>query len=340
MSDTTQLSLVYLTNLWLRDCHLRNLSINTIRKGYAYILCDFLRYLADDWEAAHIILSMDGRQRITEIESGCQTSIVELSPAILSEFIDHKSQSHIYEDNIHPWMDTREQLLSPSTIHRYVRVLKTFFNWCVFEEWIAESPASKLRYPKLPNRGRRIDVFTEDEISVLLDVAKRMSYRNYAVVLFMLDTLMRRREVIELTLDDVNLGTGLITVRHAKGNKTRWLRAGQHCQRCLRHYVREHRKARDGTETLFVNRSGRPLSNNAIGSLFKRLSENTQMHVHAHKLRHTGATLMAMQGENAPRIADRLGHESLDLANWYIHLAGMQAAQDNASPMDKLLSTQ
>lgn len=76
-----------------------------------------------------------------------------------------------------------------------------------------------------------------------------------------------------------------------------------------------------------------------MGMIFKRLSEKAGLHVHAHKLRHTGATLMAAQGENAPRIADRLGHTSLKMAQWYIHLSGMQHAQEGASPMDKLLDT-
>lgn len=335
MSDDT---LPVLVNLWLKDCHRRNLSYYTIHKSYAYSLCDFLRWVAGDFEAARIVLSIEGRRKVVKVEAPeVKISASEIDLELLRSYVDHKRNSTCFTDNPHPWRMPKDRPLSPSTLHRYIQVLKIFFNWCAREEWLPESPAKKLRMPKLPNRGRRIEVFNEDEITVVLDAAKRLSYRNYAIVLTLLDTLLRRRELVTLTLDDVNLMTGLITVRHAKGDKVRWVRAGRHCQRVLRRYAREHRKPREGVNAFWLDRTGDRLSNGAIGCIFKRLSIKSGLHVYAHKLRHTGATLMAAQGVNAPQIADRLGHESLKMAQWYIHLAGMQHDQLDASPMDKIL---
>ena len=74
-----------------------------------------------------------------------------------------------------------------------------------------------------------MDRFTEKEIEKLLQFTRKTSYRDYAIVFLLLDTGLRRGELQALGVDDVNLTTGLITVKHGKGDKWRQVRIGKAC---------------------------------------------------------------------------------------------------------------
>lgn len=42
---------------------------------------------------------------------------------------------------------------SYTTVHHYYRVLKTFFTWCIKEEFLKESPMAKIRFPSSSNQA-------------------------------------------------------------------------------------------------------------------------------------------------------------------------------------------
>jgi len=227
--------------------------------------------------------------------------------------------------------------LSPWTVHRYARVIKTFFKWCFDEELLPSNPAAKIRYPKLPKHGR-IEIFSDEEVELLLKTARATSQRDYAIILLLLDTGIRRKELVDLVLNDVNVTTGKINIREGKGRKARQLRCGNTCRKALWHYLNGSRKPlHNGVASFFLGKSGGLLSYEAVGALCRHLSRKTGIRVYAHKFRHTFATMFARGTPNALLLADALGHEDLDMAKWYVHLAGTQST-DRTSPMDRLLS--
>jgi integrase len=163
-----------------------------------------------------------------------------------------------------------------------------------------------------------------------------MSFRDYAIVFLLLDSGIRRGELIALTLDDVNVMSGVITIRKGKGGKQRQVRVGDKCRKTLWRYVNDFRKESD-SDILFLSRGGKPLTGNAIAQMLRRLGKRTGLYVHAHKFRHTYATLFAQKTPNALLLADALGHATLKMSQQYVHLAGTQSTDSN-SPMDWLLN--
>lgn len=105
-----------------------------------------------------------------------------------------------------------------STVHHYYCVLKAFFNWCVREDYIQESPLAKVKLanPK-PNVVRP---YTSQEIMKLLAVcdhdfknnARFLGSRNKAVVLMLLDTGLRISELAGIKLEDIESERGWIKV--------------------------------------------------------------------------------------------------------------------------------
>ena len=294
-----------LTQGFLLDCRLRNLSPHTIVAYDAALrlLCDFLS----------------------------DPDVHSVTPDDLKRYSLYVKERGRYDAGHHPWMPATEQPLSAWSVHHLLRPIKTLFHWAHTEELLPTNPAERLKMPKLP-RGR-VDRFTDAQIDQLLAAARSVGFRDYCIVLLLLDSGLRRSELLALTLDDVNVGTGLVTVKHGKGDKFREVRVGDACRKALWLYVSKHRAHTADTErTLFTTREGTPLTSNALGSLFVRMSKRLGFPVYAHKFRHTFATNLAKQVPNAFIVAQALGHEDLNTAMIYVHLAASDAV--NVSPMD------
>ncbi len=232
--------------------------------------------------------------------------------------------------------DLTQRVKSGWTVRGYVRTIKRLFNWATAEGILADfNPADKLRYPKTPQR--KIEIFSKSDIERLLVEARDVSFRNYAIVLLFLDSGLRRGELLALELEDVNVLTGVVTVRHGKGGKSRQVRVGNVCRKALWRYVAEFRQAEPGVNSFFVNRWGKPMSHTALTQMLRRLGKRTGLHVYAHKFRHTFATLYAQRVPSAILLADALGHSSVEMSRRYVHLAQTQSTDIAPSPMNGIL---
>ncbi|MBD3218988.1 MAG: tyrosine-type recombinase/integrase, partial [candidate division Zixibacteria bacterium] len=80
--------------------------------------------------------------------------------------------------------------------------------------------------------------------------------RNYLIVNVFWDTMIRRRELLRLKMDDLNLTDGILKI-HGKGRKQRYVPMGTNTIRLLHKYINFHRK-RVISVYLFCYRSGEP----------------------------------------------------------------------------------
>ena len=117
------------------------------------------------------------------------------------------------------------------------------------------------------NKGMtfRTEVLTPDEITDIIDcienplgnrVNEELVARNLAMFMLMYRAGLRRKEVCQLDLKDIDLDRGIVHVRHGKGNKER--RAGIDAKGV--EYIRDYIKIRrTWPGPLFVTSSGNRL---------------------------------------------------------------------------------
>ena len=101
--------------------------------------------------------------------------------------------------------------LAPTTIKVKHSYMKTLFNWCVEDGFLAATPVKKLSLPEVPPKrpGQVLDV---PEVAPFLAVFEGTEF--WLPTFLGLHTGMRPGEILGLSWDDVHLDQGTLSVNH------------------------------------------------------------------------------------------------------------------------------
>jgi site-specific recombinase XerD len=231
-----------------------------------------------------------------------------------------------------------------STVHHYYAVLKAFFNWCVKEGFLSESPLAKIRL-KAP-RPNVVQPYSSQDILRLIAVcdydyknnARLLGSRNKAIVLMFLDTGLRASELAGIKLDEIDSERGWIKVK-GKGAKERVVRIGATAQKALWRYIVCREKSK--CQNLWITEEGKPFDVSGVQTMITRLKERAGLTAkgNCHRFRHTFALQFLRQDRNPFNLQYLLGHSDLRMVRHYVSTLGMEdalKAHEGASPADSL----
>lgn len=232
----------------------------------------------------------------------------------------------------------QESNLSPATIHQAFRNTHAFWKWCESESIIALSPMSRLRAPPIPKK--LVPRLSEAQILELLKALDSTAWpvRNRALILLMLDSGLRRGEVVGLQLADVDLVLGCVRV-WGKGGRQRAVPIGETTTRALREWIQA--RGRLSRDSLFMDDEGFQMTGDAVRALLRRLKAKLGWRkLGAHLLRHTFATRYLKRG-NLKACSQILGHTKIaTTADVYVDFDfdDLKQQHHDASPVDHLVA--
>src|SRR5260370_14454528 len=103
--------------------------------------------------------------------------------------------------------------LDANTVSQHLSALRFFYNKTLKRNWsVEETP-----YPKRPIRLP--DVLSRDEVQLLIDSADNALHRIWLLTLYA--TGMRREELVQLKVADIDSARMLIHIHQGKGNQDR-----------------------------------------------------------------------------------------------------------------------
>jgi len=266
-------------------------------------------------------------------------SIEHTDIKLLRDYVLWLLKRHRFEN--HPYTSEKAEPLSSSTVHGHVRTLRAFFSWLLREGFVESNVAKELKPPKIVNKV--VSTLSDEEIVSILRTfrpASNSEVRNQTIFMLLLDTGLRIGELVNLKIDDVNMGDGLLKVM-GKGKKERIVPFGSSAQKVLQRYLFRYRPkpAYSGIENVFLSVHGTPLTENSIKLVFARLAERSGVHrLHAHLCRHTFATRYLINGGDVFTLQQILGHSTLEMVRHYVNLASNHVAMQHQrfSPLDRL----
>jgi integrase/recombinase XerD len=279
-------------------------------------------------------------QRFLE-RRGFPTDVTRIGPEEIREFISYLQNTKAFME--HPFTGPQKKGLTGHTINCYLRAIRAFWGWLLAEEFIEINPFDKITIPKPPKKV--IMPFSEEQIHALLntiDIKSAIGFRDWTIVLTLLDTGIRVSELTDLKLDDANLEQRHLKI-HGKGSKERIVPIGVTVQKALAKYVNKYRPnpMYPLSGNLFINRNGMPLTPNRIESIIERYASKVRIQgvrASPHTFRHTFAIAYLRNGGDVFTLQRILGHETLDMVRNYVCLAqyDLQEAHLRCSPVDNL----
>ncbi|HOJ86895.1 MAG: tyrosine recombinase [Elusimicrobiales bacterium] len=220
--------------------------------------------------------------------------------------------------------------LSRNSVIRKISAVRSFINYLVENKIIKTNPFEMISIPKkaqtLPS------FFTEEEMDKLIeenepskvlskDPDYHFAFRDYAILMLLYSSGLRRSELVSLNYGDVDFISGFVRV-YGKGRKERIVPVGENALKALKNYA-DTRADISSSSPLFVNKNGKRITDTAVFLILKKMAKRAKFtrKIKPHMLRHSFATHLLNNGCDIRGVSEMLGHSSLATTQIYTHLS-------------------
>lgn len=258
-----------------------------------------------------------------------------------------------------------QQERSAATLERYARALRAFYAWLPEEKTVDQETAIAYKQHLIERRApagvnaelaalngffrfmgwescrlrplriqRRVFAAKEKELSRaeyerLVTAAEDRGDRRLSLLLQLMgSTGIRVSEVAYVTLEAVRVGKAVVSL---KGKTRVILLPGKLCRKLLKYAHRQ--KIASGE--LFLTGSGRPMNRKEIWACMKRLCRAAGVDprkVFPHNLRHLFARVFYAAQKDIAKLADLLGHSSVETTRIYL----LSSGEEHQQALDRL----
>ena len=212
--------------------------------------------------------------------------------------------------------------------------IKTFLRFCVDERLLTESPADRVKLPKVVERLPQ--VLTAAETQRLYKACE--TDRDKALFLVMLDTGARCEEVANMDRADADIDGGTITIREGKPRRDRTAYISPRTRKELLRYIKA--ESINGGALWRSSTDGARLRERGISQLLERIADRAEVKCTPHKIRKTFITTLLRNGVDLFTLMKLSGHRDIESLKPYVAIADVDAEQAHRqhSPVASLLS--
>ncbi len=235
----------------------------------------------------------------------------------------------------------KQKGISNNTINKRVGLLKQCLNFSLKNNFISNNPLEGMT----TLRTRKRETITIPRY-IILDILRYLdllpptnsNIRNKVIVYLLLDTGMRRSELANLKIENVNTSDNNISLTHTKTSHDRTVFISQKTSNILQEYIKLLNRKYG---TLIIEfRDNEKMYPRYINHILSDIAKvlNIKQSISPHKWRHTYATMCLQNGANLEFVRKTLGHSNLQTTQKYLHLERKNLSNQHKaySPLSKL----
>jgi integrase len=288
---------------------------------------------------------LDARIAAGELSATTKNAYGQILRLYVIPGLGHDRLSGLSSERIKRLYEGLRPKVSPSRLARIHVILRAMLNMAREERFITTSPLDSIRKTAPRHRGARIEALTERQAKALLKAAK--GHRLEGLVALALTTGMRQGELFALVWSDVDLRRRTLYVRRSAqeivGNvtfvepKTALSRRRITLSGVALAALKGRQalaKREPGSDLVFPDDRGGPLLKDPFSrKVWDPMRKAAGLpDLNFHRLRHTAASLLLIEGVHPKVVSEMLGHSSIRLTlDTYSHLIPtMQAGAADA----------
>jgi integrase/recombinase XerD len=215
--------------------------------------------------------------------------------------------------------------LSKSAQNQAINAIKFFYEKVLMQD-------RKVYYLERPMKDKKLpEVLSLEEVQRIFDAVKNLKHRSMLMLIY--SAGLRRSELLNLRVGDVDFERGIVFIRAAKGHKDRQSVLAKNLVPLLKQYIDEFKPG----FWLYEGVAGERYGASSLQSVFKEAARNAAIkkNVRLHMLRHSFATHLLEAGTSTRYIQVLLGHESPNTTEVYAHVSRF-ALDKIKSPLDSM----
>jgi site-specific recombinase XerD len=255
-----------------------------------------------------------------------------------------KTLPDVHRKHLYEYADHRLEVGNAvTTINADLRGFQCFMAFLQEQEYPV--PQALLRIHSLKQPERLPKYLTDEQVRALRDdfegqvkravtaAQRRDALLTRAAFYLLWQSGLRKSEVEELRLDDLDLPGRRLSVRNGKGMKDRTVFLTEATLKALTSYLAV--RGPGPTDHVFLYRN-QPIGKDLIHERLKAAGKRAGVKVHAHRLRHTTATQLLNAGCPVTSIQKFLGHKKLNTTMIYAKAHDQTVADDYYAAMSRI----
>jgi len=251
----------------------------------------------------------------------------------ISRFIDYLKKNGVSSPkdaqpkHIHRMLQLLTEIgLSENSLARNLSSIRGFYKFLISENIIDTDPTVHVDRPKIPRYLP--SVLTFDEVETIFntqDTNNHLGLRNRAMFETIYASGLRVSELLKLKINQIYFDQNILRI-FGKGRKERLVPISDSALLWIKKYLDIARplltKGRMTDTTLFLNKSGRPMSRMGFWKILEKATTEggIRKKVHPHTMRHSFATHLIENGADLRAVQEMLGHADISTTQIYTHL--------------------
>ena len=217
------------------------------------------------------------------------------------------------------WMRGRGK--SAASVTRFLASVKSFYNFLLSAGAVKANPAKSISADRAERKYP--EILTSKEVELFLEQPRCVDakgYRDHAMLELLYATGIRVSEVRYITVEAVRQGKAEVSL---KGKIRVILLPGKLCRKLLKYA----QKQKTASGAIFRTKSGKELGRRQIWAEMKSLCKYAGVmpgKVFPHNLRHLFAMVFYRTSRDIVKLADLLGHSSIETTRIYLVTSGAE----------------
>lgn len=185
------------------------------------------------------------------------------------------------------------------------------------------------KFKKLKETRAKIETIQKEDIAKILSHLDAMKLSHQIIILLLLSTGIRRNELVNIKMQNVNFKQKSIYLEFTKSGNPRYCYFGDKLEKLLQMQIAKNVQ-KDPTNPYLLPKNGSHIDKITVSSMLTKLKKDLDIDIlSSHKFRHLYATQLLKNGADIFTVKELLGHQRLEMTQRYLDFTNEEIKEKN-----------